>query len=144
MYEKVFLDANILIDANDIKRLTHKESASILKFLAKNRIKIYTSCDLVTTIYYVLSKEGKLKALQKIEDINMFCNIIEFSNKEVESTCKLMRENENFKDLEDTMQYILAQKEECDLIISNDKNFKSIDIKLLSAKEFLEEVASGS
>lgn len=47
-----------------------------------------------------------------------------------------MREDKNFKDLEDTMQYILAKKVDADLIISNDKNFVSKDIKLMNAKEF--------
>jgi predicted nucleic acid-binding protein len=52
----------------------------------------------------------KSQALSSIEHINQFCNIIEFSNKEVNQTCKLMRENKKYKDLEDTIQYILAQK----------------------------------
>ena len=136
MYKRVFLDANILIDANDIRRKYHEEGRNILKFLAKNRIKIYTSCDLITTIYYILSKENKLMALQKIEEINRFCNIIEFSNKEIEYTCKLMRTNKKFEDLEDTIQYILALKEDCDLIVSNDKNFSSDRIEILTSRKF--------
>lgn len=136
MYKRVFLDANILIDANDIRRKSHEEGRNILKFLAKNRIKIYTSCDLITTIYYILSKENKLMALQKIEEINRFCNIIEFSNKEIEYTCKLMRTNKKFEDLEDTIQYILALKEDCDLIVSNDKNFSSDRIEILTSRKF--------
>ena len=40
---------------------------------------------------------------------------------------------------EDTIQYIMAKKEGCDLIISNDKNFVSKDIKLLISEKFCKE-----
>jgi predicted nucleic acid-binding protein len=51
-----------------------------------------------------------------------------------------MRANSSYKDLEDTIQYILAKKEGCELIISNDRDFFSEDILLMSSKEFLESV----
>ena len=136
MYKKVFLDANIIIDSQDMRRNSYETSSKAVDFLLSKRVSIYTSCDLITTIYYILSKHSKQEALDTIEKLSKFCKIIEFSNKEVDSTCSLMRTDKKFTDLEDTMQYILAQKEECDLIISNDKNFKSDKIELLSSKEF--------
>ncbi len=136
MYSKVFLDANIFIDLNDDKRENYKKSLDILNFLAKNRIVIYTSCDLITTIYYILSKVDKSHALQSIEELNKICKVIEFSNSEIAQTCKLMRDDKNYKDLEDTLQYILAQKLGCELILSNDKNFYSHDIEMLNSEEF--------
>jgi len=136
MYKKVFLDANIIIDSQDRSRKSYKDSSDTIDFLLAQRVKLYTSCDLITTIYYILSKNSKQEALNTIERLSSFCNIIDFSNKEIEATCGLMRENENYIDLEDTMQYILAQKKECDLIISNDKNFKSDKIELLTSREF--------
>ena len=48
-----------------------------------------------------------------------------------------MRENLNFKDLEDTIQYVLAQKIDCDCIISNDKEFYSPEVELFSSDEFV-------
>jgi hypothetical protein len=140
MYKKVFLDANIFLDNEDNTRDLEQNSLKVLSYLIENDIKLYTSCDLITTIYYILSKKDKQKALDAVERINQFCRIIEFSNNEVFQTCQLMKENENYKDLEDTIQYILAKKEGCDLILSNDKNFVSEDIELLSTKEFLEKI----
>lgn len=141
MYKKVFLDANIFIDKEIESRDIDKNSLNTLIYLVENEIKIYTSCDSITTVYYILSKEDKKNALNKIEEITDFCKIIEFSNKEVKQTCELMKSNPNYKDLEDTIQYILAKKEECDLIISNDKNFVSEDIKLLSTTQFIENLS---
>ena len=48
-----------------------------------------------------------------------------------------MREDNNYKDLKDTMQYILAKKENCELILSNDKGFYASDIEVLTVKKFL-------
>jgi predicted nucleic acid-binding protein len=67
------------------------------------------------------------------------CNIIEFGNQEIARAIELMQ-SENYKDLEDTIQYVLAQKTNCDLIISNDKNFISKDIQILSSKQFVETI----
>lgn len=141
MYKKVFLDANVFIDLFDEQRDKDKNALKVFHYLTQSEIDIYTSCDLVTTIYYILSKTSKKLALDNIENISKICTIIDFGNQEVVETCKLMKENKKFKDLEDTVQYILALKENCDLIISNDKNFVSEEIALLSTKEFLEKVS---
>lgn len=143
MYKSVFLDANIFIDANDDARVTYEKSLFLLVYLADKQIKMYTSCDLITTIYYILSKKDKQKALSSIEQINKFCKVIEFSNKEIEKTCLLMRENAKYTDFEDTLQYVLAKKQSCELIISNDKNFYSDDLLVMSSDTFYKEKIEG-
>jgi len=140
MYKKVFLDANVFIDINDEKRDPDKLALQIVDYLVSKEIKVFTSCDLITTIYYILSKKDRIEALNQIDQLNQFCKIIEFSNFEVNQACTLMKVNPKFKDLEDTIQYILAKKEDCDLIISNDKEFASDEIELLTTKEFLEKI----
>ena len=54
-------------------------------------------------------------------------------------TCELMKQNKNYKDLEDTLQCVLAKKLSCELIISNDKNFYSDEIRLMSSEIFCKE-----
>ncbi|MCD4757326.1 MAG: PIN domain-containing protein [Arcobacteraceae bacterium] len=140
MYKKVFLDANIFIDKEDETRDLDKNSLKVLSSLLSNDVELFTSCDLITTIYYILAKKDKQKALEAIENINKICKIIDFTNIEVNQTCALMKENPKFKDLEDTIQYILAKKEGCNLIISNDKEFACDEIELVTTKEFLEKI----
>ena len=135
---KVFVDANILLDTANNQRPNYNFSMKVYDYLISNA-QIFTSCDLITTIYYINSKEDKQQALLNIQDISKTLKVIEFSNREVEETCQLMLEDSDYKDLEDTIQYIMAKKYECDLIISNDENFVSKDIKLLTSKEFCEE-----
>jgi len=138
MYKKVFLDANIFIDYGDENRGTRVQSIQVLTYLLQSNIKIYTSCDLITTIYYILAKQDRQKALLAIEKINTICTIIEFSNSDVSETLNLMQKNNNYHDLEDTLQYILALKSSCELIISNDQNFVSEEIEVLSTQKFME------
>lgn len=139
MYLKVFLDANILLDIHDDTRPFHQASLKAISQLAeKADVVLFTSCDIVTTLYYVLSKKDKALALNTIMDISELCDVVEFSNKEVLESCHLMQQvSDKFSDLEDTIQYVLAKKAECDLILSNDKRFISPDIELLSSEVFI-------
>ena len=135
---KVFVDANIILDRYDSKRPSHRFSILCYEYLIANT-QIFTSCDLITTIYYINSKYDKKQALFNIQAISKTLKIIEFSNKEVEECCKLMLKDSDYIDLEDTIQYIMAKKHNCDLIISNDKNFVAKDLKILSSEEFCKE-----
>ena len=142
MYKRIFLDANILLDYADKNRTFHEVSTKCIKYCLEQNLDLYTSCDLITTIYYVVSKKNKTKALEEVQRINNFCNVIEFSNNDIKQTCDLMLEDSDYKDLEDTVQYLLAQKCQCDLIVSNDENFVSKSIKLISSSDFCNEFGS--
>jgi len=136
---KVFLDANIILDVFDTKRAFHLYSMRVYEYLLKHNHQIFTSCDLITTIYYVLAKIDKTLALTNVQKIVKTLRLIRFSNEEIELACDLMLRDEEYKDLEDTLQYLLAKKQQCDIILSNDKNFISKDIETLDTKEFFEK-----
>ena len=137
---KVFIDSNVFIDIFNTNREWHKYSLEIYKYLIKNESEIYTSCDLITTIYYIDAKRDKNQALLNIRNIIKTLNIIYFTNQEIEEVCELMIKDSEYKDLEDTLQYILAKKERCDLIISNDTQFVSKDVPLIDTKKFYNEL----
>jgi len=134
---KVFLDANVIADTYDENRHTFSDSKkAILTLLQNDSVELYTSCDIITTLYYILSKKGRDTALNSIIEVNKLCTVIEFANKEIQESCQLMKNNPHHKDLEDTIQYIMAKKIGADLILSNDKGFVSDDIKLLTTPNF--------
>lgn len=138
MYKNIFLDANIIADIYDHERPFYAQSKQALKTLLANKhVNLYTSCDIITTLYYIFSKKNKEKALNVIIQINKLCTIVEFGNYEVAKSCMLMKKNQSFTDLEDTIQYVMAQKSGCDLILSNDKGFVSEDIPLMSSEAFI-------
>jgi predicted nucleic acid-binding protein len=75
-----------------------------------------------------------------MDRINNFCHVIEFSNTDINQTCNLMLHDSDYKDLEDTVQYLLAtKKSKCDLIVSNDEIFVSKSLKLISSSDFCNE-----
>jgi len=137
-FKKVFVDGNVIIDLFENKRPNHKYSVEAIRLLLLNKVELLTSSDLITTIYYVLAKVDKRKAFSDIKKVIEFFNIIPFGKEEIETAITLMEKDKKFKDLEDTIQYVVAKKAGCDLILSNDKDFYSPDINLLTTKQFLE------
>ena len=138
--KKIFLDANILIDISDDSRPSSQESATLFRYLIQNseKFELYTSCDLITTIYYLLKKPlGKKKSLEQLKIMNRVIKVIEFGNIEVDEAIYLMEKDEKFSDLEDTIQFVMARKKHCDYIITNDKNFYSYEVPLLTSGEAL-------
>ena len=140
---KIFFDANILIDVSDSSRPSYLESKALLDNLMDNieKYTFYTSCDLMTTVYYILrQKLSKEESLAQIKLINSLIKVVEFGNYEITEAIELMERNKKYKDLEDTIQYIIARKERCDYIITNDKGFVSGDVPILNSKEALKEL----
>jgi len=138
---RIFFDANLLIDITDYTRPLHEVSSALFDHLAQNKQKflLYTSCDLVTTVYYIVRKAiGKKKALEQIKTLNRLIHVIEFGNDEIEEAIYLMEKSPAFGDLEDTIQYVMARRERCDYIITNDARFHSHDVPLLGSGEALE------
>ena len=111
-----------------------------IRYLLKRKVRLLTSSDLITTVYYVLSKIDRKKALQDIKRIVEIFEIIPFGEGKVKTAIDLMEKDSNFKDFEDTLQYVLAKKSGCELILSNDKGFYSPDIEVLDVVEFLKRV----
>ncbi len=141
---KLFIDANIFVDVTDSSRKSSSSSIAFMDSMFDNmdRYKLYTSCDLITTIYYITRKNlDNSGALQQIKRISKFISIIEFGNKEVDDAIELMERNPKYKDLEDTIQYVMARKEKCDYIITNDADFASGDVPVLSSMDALERLA---
>ena len=133
---RIFLDANILLDITYASRLFSEESSELYRFLLEHRDKyqLYTSCDRLTAVYYVLSKQMDSESvLKKLKILNRVIKVIEFGNREVDEAIYLMEKDENYKDLEDTIQYVMARKQRCDYIVTNDKTFMSYDIPLLDS-----------
>lgn len=137
MYKRIFLDANVIADLYDDTRAYHQASTQSIAFLLKDvEVELFTSCDVVTTLYYIFAKKDKVKALEAILQINTLCSVVDFSNDEITQSCSLMKKDADYKDLEDTIQYVLAKKVKADMILSNDKGFVSKDISIMNTEDF--------
>ncbi len=129
---KIFLDANIILDLIDLDRKEHTRSKEKIVKLLQNGDELFTSCDIFTTIYYVASKKiNSDKLITLLEKILVFVQIISIDISMINSSIALSKQYHH-KDLEDILQYICAKKSGCEMIYTNDKDFFSPDIKLLS------------
>ncbi len=135
--KKIFFDANIFNDIFDEKRAHHTVSKRALIYALENNIAVCTSCDIVTTIYYITAKyTSKNQALEALGYIKEVVEIIPFALQELSDTIVLMQSDGDYYDMEDTIQYILALQHHCDLIISNDTKFVSKNVECMSAETF--------
>lgn len=129
---KIFVDTNIFLDLI-LKRDDYNKSLIILNAIEKRVFQGVIADITVLNIDYI--------AKRQVRDIRDFLKFINSLFEIVGANNHTIKEALNIKnsDLEDNLQYILAKKHNCDLIISNDKTFYSKDILLLSSKEFIEK-----
>lgn len=133
---RIFVDANVINDIYDANRPYHEASFACLEACLQQNLTLVTSCDLVTTIYYITTKtQGNAKALAALEQIQSIFEIAPFANRELEAAIQLMQQDSDYCDLEDTIQYILAKATGCDVILSNDTKFVAKELKLLNSFE---------
>ncbi|WP_456432619.1 type II toxin-antitoxin system VapC family toxin [Nitratifractor sp.] len=143
--KKIFFDANIFNDIFDKNRTSFAKSSQAFLGALKRGMKIHTSCDVVTTIYYITAKSvSREKALEGIDLLKTSVSILPFGEKELTQTVKLMRKDPDYTDLEDTIQYILALNAQCEVIVTNDKRFVAKEIECLSAEAFVVKYLKGS
>ena len=136
--KNVFFDANIFNDIFDTNRPAFTQSSEAYIGALKAGIHIHTSCDIATNIYYITAKYvSREKALDAIEFLKTSVSIIPFGEEELSQTITLMRNDPDYKDFEDSIQYILARNTKCDVIVTNDKRFVSKGIECLSSEAFV-------
>ena len=138
--KKIFFDANIFNDIFDKNRSAYPQSyQAYIGSLAKG-IEVCTSCDIATNIYYIAAKyTSKTNALDALDLLKKSVSIIPFGVDELTQTIDLMREDEAYKDFEDSIQYTLALNTQCDVIVSNDKGFVAKGLPCMTSEVFVRE-----
>ncbi len=142
MSKKIFIDANVILDLFESKRVFHYSSVKVVKYLLTDKnIELFVSSDMISNIFYILQnhyKYGFEKTLDVIEKIMTIMSVHSVSKDDIKMSIEICR-NELFNDYEDALQYICALKEKCVLIISNNpKDFKNSSIDVFSSEAFLE------
>ena len=132
---RVFLDANILLDMIDRDRGRVDRTRHLLAKMLEEGVVLYTSCDILSNIYYVARKQ--LPKQQLIEEMLRIIEIFEIVeiNKTMAKSALLKNLEVPNLDFEDLLQRACAETIECDLIVSNDKRFVQGNIPVLSTTE---------
>ena len=132
MINRVYIDTNVFIDLLDNTRPFHKGSFDFIRDLIAEGKSIYINSDTLTNAFYILNKKTNLQKLISImkKMLKLFI-VVPIENKDALEAFELCQDEHcAFKDYEDALQYICAKKVKSDLIVTNDKGFIGLDIKL--------------
>ncbi|MGZ3755384.1 MAG: PIN domain-containing protein [Mucilaginibacter sp.] len=134
IYEKVFVDSDILLDLLLKREPFFIFSQSLLIQGRKKIINLNTSALVIANIHYILSKNiGKELAKESIHALINNVNVLPFEIDAIELAI-----NSGFADFEDAVQHYVAQKNQCSAIISrNLKHYKKSHLPVLTAEQFL-------
>jgi len=133
-YKKAFVDSDVLLDLL-LKREPFFPFSQTLLTKSKNKIiNINTSSLVIANIHYILARHiGKELAKESVRAIIDKVNVLPF---EVDSINLAI--NSEFTDFEDAVQHYIAQKNQCDAIISrNIKHYKKSHLPVLTTEQFL-------
>ena len=133
--QRLFLDANIVIDFLGEREPFYESAAKILTLADNKKIEVFTSPITISTTYHILAKfEGSKVALEKIRKFKLLCGISIIDSEVIDKAI-----NSNFKDFEDAIQYFSSIATNCDLIITrNEKDFKNALIPILNSESYLQ------
>jgi len=140
MIKRVFFDANIILDMIDSDRANVENVRKLVYNALMKELTLYTSCDILSNIYYVarkkLDKETLVKEMLNILEIFEIVAI----DKALAKKALLANQINHALDFEDLLQRQCAEVARCDLIVTNDKKFVKGEVKHLSLVEALKIV----
>jgi predicted nucleic acid-binding protein len=140
MIKRVFFDANIILDMIDSDRANVENVRKLVYNALIKELTLYTSCDILSNIYYVarkkLDKETLVKEMLNILEIFEIVAI----DKALAKKALLDNQMNHALDFEDLLQRQCAEVTQCDLIVTNDKKFIKGKVKHLSLVEALKVV----
>ena len=140
MIKKIFLDANIILDLIDIDRGNLEKTRAFILRALKEGVLLSTSCDILSTVYYVAKKRIDKQTL--VQELATLMDIFEIDviDKDV-IMLALEKNTEDLKlDFEDVLQSVCANMHACDILVTNDKTFLKEDMLVLTLDEAMEKL----
>lgn len=134
IYKKLFVDSDVLLDLLLQRKPFDRFTQLLFEESRRNKLDIHTSVLILANIHYVISKRFN-KNIAKSQ-LRLLMGIIKTLSLEPNDIINSL--NNEHSDFEDPVQFNVAKKHGCDLIISrNIKHYKKFDIPVLTAEEFL-------
>lgn len=134
MIKKVFIDTDVILDLLAKREPFYRFSAELFTLIDAGAVKGFISPVIVTNIHYILCRlQDKKRAVINLQKLTALVNILPVNEKII----KLALASE-FKDFEDAVQYYTAVENNLKFLITrNKKDYKTADISILSADEYL-------
>jgi len=138
---RIFLDTNVILDLLAERIPFYNSIAKLATLADQKKLTLIASPISFTTVDYVLNKfESHDSVLNKLRKFKIICQVCEVNEETIEKGL-----NSNFQDFEDSIQYFSAIKSNCSIIITrNSKDFKSSNIPIMTAQEYLSSIYRAS
>ncbi len=131
--EKIFVDANIVMDLLEKREEFYQEAQELFTLSDKKNVRLYVSALTLANVHFLLYKHLRMEARKVLAKFKVLVEVLAVDDKILDLAL-----TSDLKDFEDAIQYYTAIGNEMDIIITrNKKDFKNIDFPILTAKEFL-------
>jgi len=132
--KKLFIDTNIVIDLLAKREDFFQEAQELFTLADEKSISLFISSLTFVNTHYTLSKYLNVNEARKnLIKFKVLVNILPLEDKILELALA-----SDFKDFEDAIQYFTAIDNEMDMIITrNKKDYKSFELPVLTAREYL-------
>ncbi|QEK51406.1 PIN domain-containing protein [Pedobacter aquae] len=134
--KKLFVDTNIVIDLLSRREPFFKEAEILFSLADKKQVELsVSSLTFANTSYIILKQLDAQKAKSVLRKLRLILHVLPLDDKIID----LALNDDTFTDFEDAIQYFTANENQQDLIITrNLKDFKSSNLPILTAKQFIE------
>ncbi|MCK4711170.1 MAG: PIN domain-containing protein [Gammaproteobacteria bacterium] len=129
---KLFLDTNIFLDLL-FKRTGSEQAERIFQLIQNQLYNGFVADITLLNIDYIAQKQSR-NVRQFLYFIEQNFVVLGAENRDILTALELDND-----DLEDNVQFVLAKKSSCNLIISNDNSFLQVDIPVVNSSDFVEK-----
>lgn len=132
----LLIDSNIILDVLQMRTPHYESSYEIFRICYHRKAKGYIASLTFANIVYIMRKQldGK-KIIETLESLSELFSFINLKKSDLENAANL-----KWKDFEDAIQYVTAERLNADYIITrNVKDFSSAKIPAITPNEFLEK-----
>ncbi|HMV01757.1 MAG TPA: PIN domain-containing protein [Chitinophagales bacterium] len=131
--EKVLVDANIIMDLLEKREEFYQEAQELFTLSDKKNVKLFVSALTLANVHFLLYKHLKMEARKVLAKFKVLVEVLAVDDKIIDLSL-----TSDLKDFEDAIQYYTAIENDMDIIITrNKKDFKNVNLPILTAKEFL-------
>lgn len=131
--EKIFVDADIVVDLLQKREEFYQEAQQLFTLSDKGNVKLYISALTLANVHFLLYKYLKMEGRKVLAKFKVLVEVLPIDDKIMDLAL-----TSELRDFEDAIQYFTAIENEMDIIITrNKKDFKNVDLPILTAKEFL-------
>ena len=131
---RVFVDTDIILDLIGMRQPFYESAAVLFSKSDRGEIQLFVSSLSFSNLNYILTKQFSAReARKKILQFKTLVTVLSVSDKIVELALI-----SDFKDFEDGLQYFTATENGISILLTrNLKDYKSAEIAVMTASEFL-------